>query len=240
MEADVDVTEWTMGLQRISPEGAVLDTLAIPEADFEAPTVEARTDNSVSINSVPFTPDEHWSYHPGGYFVHGVGDEYSFSLLRHTDPLRVERVWEPVSVTPGEKEQRRARITANFRNMVPDWRWDGPAIPDVKPAFQRIYTGRTGRIWVLVHTPGVEGDDPDYDPTDPDAVEQRWSEPVAFDVFEDDGTYLGRVRAPDGLSPWPTPVFDGDTVLAVVRDEFDVPRVVRFRVVLPGEESTTE
>ena len=59
----------------------------------------------------------------------------------------------------------------------------------------------------------------------------RWREPVAFDLFESDGTYLGRVRAPQGFSIWPTPVSDRDQVWAVVRDELDVQYVVRFRAV---------
>lgn len=240
MEAEADVTEWSMGLQLIAPDGTVVDTLPVPVVDWETPTVEARTENSVSMNTVPFAPDDHWSFHPDGYFVHGISDGYSLTLLRETDPLRIERVVEAVPVTAGEKEEREARIAANFRNMVPGWRWDGPAIPDVKPAYRRIYTGAQGRIWVMVHVPGVESDDPDYDPTDPDDVENRWSEPVAFDVFEDDGTYLGRVDAPQGFSPWPTPVFDGDRVVAVVRDEFEVPRVIRFRVVPPAESSETD
>jgi len=56
---------------------------------------------------------------------------------------------------------------------------------------------------------------------------------VAFDVFETDGTYLGRVRAPLEFSSSPTPIFDGDRVWAVTRDQLDVPRVVRFRVERP-------
>ena len=58
----------------------------------------------------------------------------------------------------------------------------------------------------------------------------RWREPVAFDVFESDGSYLGRVRTPLEFSSSPTPVFDGDFVWAVTRDELGVQRVVRFRI----------
>jgi len=87
-----------------------------------------------------------------------------------------------------------------------------------------------------VPRPGVEGADPDYDPKDPDAIPDRWTEPMAFDVFEEDGTYLGQVDAPEGFSPYPTPVFDGDQVWAVVRDELGVQRVVRFHVQRGEEE----
>ena len=57
-----------------------------------------------------------------------------------------------------------------------------------------------------------------------------WVEPVAFDVFEPDGRYLGMVRAPEGFSTRPTPVFRGDTVWAVVHGELDIPLVKRFAV----------
>ncbi|MGD2152629.1 MAG: hypothetical protein PVG79_05125, partial [Gemmatimonadales bacterium] len=60
--------------------------------------------------------------------------------------------------------------------------------------------------------------------------ERTWREPVAFDVFEPNGRYLGMVRAPRGFSTYPTPVIRGDTVWAVVRDELDVPYITRSHI----------
>jgi len=58
-----------------------------------------------------------------------------------------------------------------------------------------------------------------------------YREPVRFDVFEATGEYLGRVLAPDGFAGrWPKPVFRGDTVWAIMRDEYDVQRLHRFRL----------
>ncbi len=45
-----------------------------------------------------------------------------------------------------------------------------------------------------------------------------------------DGRCLGQVRAPEGFSQRPASVFRGDSVRAVVRDEFDVEYLVRFRI----------
>jgi hypothetical protein len=233
-DARADIREWRTGLMRVSPEGAIVDTLLVPDADYQEPRIEARVgdaDNqSVSINNVPFAPSETWTYHPHGFFVHGVSTSYRVSLLRTGAPLRIERLADPVPVAAGERAEAEEQATRNMRDMDPNWRWNGPAIPDAKPPFQGMWAGRDGRVWLRVPRAGVERDDPDYDPADPDAVEDRWSEPVAFDVFEADGTYLGEVSAPEGFSIYPTPIFDGDLVWAVTRDELDVQRIVRFRV----------
>ncbi len=225
-----DVRDWVMGLARISPTGEPGDTLVPPDANYEAPSLEARTENSVSRNSVPFSATEEWVLHPDGYFVHGVTNDYRFTLYNPAGPLRVERVVEAPPVAGGEKSEAEAQITRNMRSTQEGWRWNGPPIPDRKPAYRDLYVGRDGRIWVLASVPGVHGEDPDYDPSDPDAVPDEWSEPVVFDVFEDDGTYLGRVAAPDGFRRYPTPIFDGDQVWATTEDDLGVIRVARFRI----------
>jgi hypothetical protein len=222
-----DIRDWRMGLVRIAPDGTPLDTLAIPRATFAAPSLEARREGSTSRNTVPFSPTESWTLHPDGYFVHGLSTDYRFTLLRPGSPLRIERVTSRVPVTAGERDEESARVTRNMRRVDPNWRWNGPAIPDSKPPFRGLQVGRDGRIWVMVSQPGIEEDDPAFDPTDPEALEDRWKEPLAFDVFEPDGQYLGRVHAPTGLGQL---VFDGDLVWGVSRDDLGVQRIVRFRV----------
>lgn len=238
MDRDVDVSEWRMGLQRVAPDGSIADTLEAPDAGWDAPRIEARMESeggtSVSMNGVPFAPDEQVAYHPDGFFIHGISTRYAFTLLRPGNWLRIERASEPARVMPGEKDEAEASATRNMRFTDPNWRWNGPAIPDVKPYFEQILPAEDGRIWVVVELPGVEGDDPDYDPTDPDAVEQRWSAPNAFDIFEIDGTYVGRVPAPEEMRLYPRPVIRGDYVWAVTRDELDVQRIVRYRLEPPG------
>jgi hypothetical protein len=57
---------------------------------------------------------------------------------------------------------------------------------------------------------------------------------VAFDVFDPDGRFLGHVRTPDEFRASPDPIFRGDFVWAVTRDESDVITVVRFRITFPS------
>lgn len=241
LDPEADIREWRNGLVQIRPDGTPADTLEPPDVGYEAPTIEARMESgdnvSVARNSVPFSPDEEWAFHPGGYFVHGVSTSYAFTLGKPDGPLRIEREYAPVRVQAAEKEAREWAATRNMRGMKPDWRWNGPPIPDEKPAFQNLYVGRDGRIWVQVSQEGFEEENPDYDPREDGSRPTRWSEPVAFDVFGEDGTYFGRVHTPEGFSTYPTPVFDTENVWAVTRDDLGVQRLVRFRVVLSGAET---
>ena len=236
LDTDADVSEWTFGMVRIGPDGVPGDTLMPPDIGYEAPTLEAREqdgdNNSVSISSVPFSPSEDWTIHPAGYFVHGLSTEYRFTVLRPDQPIRVERTYEAAPVTRGERAEEEAHMTRDMRFTQPSWRWNGPAIPDLKPPFSDLYAGRDGRIWVQVHQTAVDVGDPLYDPRDPDALEDRWHEPVTFDVFESDGTYAGRVFTPMGFRTSPSPIFGETHVWATTRDDFGVQRVVRFRIEL--------
>jgi len=240
LDPEADVSEWRTGLAQYRLNGTLGDTLVVPEAEWEEPFLEGRSENSVSRNSVPFTAGEDYALHPDGDFMHGIGDDYSFTLLRDPAengqlPLRIERSWDPVPVASGEADEARERATANMRRSFPGWRWNGPGIPDAKPAFRNLLVGRDGRIWVQVSLPGHRVEDLDHDPTDPTSVPDSWDEGTAFDVFEPDGRYLGHVRAPGGFSPYPTPRFDGERVWAVVRDDLGVQRLVRFRLEPAGE-----
>lgn len=230
VDPEADVRDWRMGLVRMNSEGQPGDTLLVPDAGYDAPSLEARRDGGVSRTGVPYSPSEEWTVHPGGFFVHGVSTEYAVDLLRPGAPLRIRRTRQAVPVTAGERGSAELRAIRNMRSTVPDWRWNGPSIPREKPPFRDLATGRDGRIWVQVTMPGQEVENPDFDPRDESSSPTRWVEPVVFDVFEEDGTYLGEVWAPEGFRSYPVPVFGTDHVWATTQDEMGVIRVVRFRI----------
>ena len=118
-----------------------------------------------------------------------------------------------------------------MRERDPDWTWDGPPIPKHKPFFRALLAGRDGRIWVRVPTEAYPVENEDHDPEDPTSVPVSWRAPLRYDVFEPDGTYLGVVAPPDDVT-FSNPVFDGDYVWGVTRDELGVQRVVRYRIVV--------
>ena len=227
--------EWRYALARYSPDGAHADSVLAPEWDWQPPRVTASKENSSSSSNVPFSPTVSWTFSPLGYFAGGVATEYRVDLFRPGQPvLRIERGHQPVPVGAGEKAEAEERVTRNMRSNYPGWRWNGPPIPEFKPPFRSVFAGDDGRIWVQLSQPSIEV------MSEAEALEEerrtenrpaRFREGVAFDVFEPDGRYLGFVRAPDGLSTSPEPVFRGDSIWAVVRDELDVQHIVRFRIV---------
>jgi len=243
LDPEADVRDWEVGLAQVLPDGSPGDTLRQPDTGYEPPRIEAREETedggvNASINSIPFTPDEITALTRFGYWIHGISRDYSFTLLKPEGPVRIEKTYDPVPVTPGEKAEEEAFAIRSMRYTDPNWRWEGPPIPDEKPPYRALFGGEDGSIWVLVSRPGIRREDPAYDPADPDAIPDEWIEPPFFDVFDADGRYLGAVRAPPGFNPrWPQPLFTKAWVLATVRDDFDVQRVVRFRVQLPGGRS---
>lgn len=235
LDTEADVSDWRSGLVQILPDGTPGDTLERPETGFEESRIEARfTDDdggtSASITTVPFAPAEYADITPRGYFFHGISTDYVFTLLKPEGALKIEKAWEPVPVTRGEKAEEEAFAIRDMRQTDPGWIWEGDPIADVKPPYSGIYAGEDGTIWVRVSTKAVKRTDPDYDPDEPGAIADEWHEPWLFDVFDEQGRYLGAVRAPDGFSSRPHPIFTRDWVLGTLRDEYDVESIVRFRV----------
>ncbi|MFO7894943.1 MAG: hypothetical protein R6U63_14605 [Longimicrobiales bacterium] len=217
------------GLQPFAADGITLDSLLAPTWEYEEAAISLRTEQMAMTNSVPFSPQPHWTFSPHGYFVGGLSSDYAIDLFRpDSTVLRIRRDTEPVPVAAAEKDAVRMSRIRNFQQVAPDWQWNGPSISDTKPFFQDIAAGRDGRIWVRLHQPGYLAEE--ADPQDPRSVD-RWAEPTVWDVFEPDGTYLGQVHASEGFSTHPEPVFGAGHVWAVTTDELDVEYVTRFRIV---------
>jgi len=214
----------------LGPDGTHLDTLPEPTTDYEPVVVKAETESASVTSAVPFTPRFFWAVHPSGHFLTGLSSAYRVDLARDDGVLRIERAYDPVPVSDGERAYRRESKVRMIRWSVPDWTWDGPAVPDRKPVFNELLTGRDGRIWVRLLTKGQRVENEDHNPENPFSEPVTWRESTRYDVFESDGTYLGVVVPPAEFSPHPHPVFHGDHVWAVARDELGVERVVRYRI----------
>jgi hypothetical protein len=227
-----EVTDWQFGLVRYGADGVPGDTLAAPTWEYKTPSLMATySGGGGTLKSLPFAPRGVWTFSPLGYVIGGIPTRYSFDLfLAPSGVLRIERTdWRPVPVAPAERTEHERIVTNMMRRIDPAWRWSGPGIPDTKPPYTGLVVGESGRIWVLLHQEAQQNE-PDLKDTDEAGASPQltWIEPVAFDVFEPDGRYLGMVRAPKGFSTRPSPVMRGDTVWAVVHGALDVPFVSRF------------
>lgn len=228
--------EWEFILIGISPDGGVTDTVAAPTFAFTPAQLKATGEHGgMSVRRVPFTPEAVWDFSPLGYMVGGVTGTYAITLFRTAQPvLRVERDREPVPVRSEEGSERRERITRDLQRQYGAWRWNGPDVPATKPPWRDLFVDDDGRIWVIPSMPGREV----ISAADARSMEARTGEPVlrfaeppAFDVFADDGRFLGAVAPPAGLRTEPHPLVRGDRMWAVVEDAVGAPVVIRYRIV---------
>lgn len=225
LEAPPD--EWERGLIIRDPSGTSRDTVALPTWDYELPMLVA----DGNTQRVPFAAWPVWSVSPLGYVVAGLPTRYRLNLYVAPDRvLCIEREnWDPVPVLPEEREEQHRLITAGMRQIEPGWSWEGPPIPAAKAPYHDLFIGARGRIWLQLHQRAHKVETDEGAPAAQEASE-TWVEPVAFDVFRPDGSYLGFVKAPQGMRLYPRPVARGDTVWAVVEGDLEVQRIMRLIV----------
>ncbi len=223
----------------MGPDGTHIDTLPEPSSPFERPMLTAATSDEGGSGSrsapAPFSPRFQWTITPSGNFLTSLPSEYRIDLARDDGVLRIERTTDPAPIHDDERAFRRESVVRTMRNADPNWSWTGPPIPEHKPFFRGLLAGRDGRIWVRPVTEGSPIENENHDPENPVSTPVVWREPLRYDVFEPEGTYLGVVIPPDGFSPYPNPVFNGNHVWAVTRDELGMERVVRYRIVVGDE-----
>lgn len=206
----------------LGPQGEQLETFATPAAEFAPAVLEARrTQGPISSSTsrvVPFSPTVSWAVHPTGAALVGISTEYRIEVRLGDRVRRIERSYDPVPVSPAERDYYREFIERNLRNFQSDWTWEGPPIPETKPPFTALYPAHDGRIWVELSM-------------EPHSGSELWlGEKRRYDVFEFDGTWLGAVDAPVELAQHPPAVFGADYVWAVTRDDLRIERVVRYRI----------
>lgn len=166
-----------------------------------------------------FEADWSWDAAGSGVIV-TPGSRYE--LRRHdgggTLVRRVRLEAEPVRVT--EELERRAvdRFYERFAGedvspaILRDIR-DRLEVAPTLPAVQGVRVSESdGRVWVEVPTPERSGE---------------LEEPGGWDVFEPDGTYLGRITPPEGFR---LEGVRGDTLYGVERDALGVTRARLYRV----------
>jgi hypothetical protein len=195
------------GYIRFDSKGNVVDTLIPPEWPGE-------TGRSL------YHPAPRMTIHRYGYMVTGFSSNYSFDLRRRGGRvLRIERAEKTrVAISAGEKE--------DWANPQRIRGWE--AYPDFKPAYTSFKGSDEGRVWVRVPVPSVERKEPQDTTLPPRQRPLRWYEPYeAWDAFDADGTYLGRVALPPDAKAF---FMRGEHIWGTMTDSSGAIYVVRWRV----------
>lgn len=222
-----------MGLVRLDSAGAFADSLEPP--DIAVPRevyVASKTTKGGTSRSA--TNSEHagqylWAWHPQGHFVVGNGVTYEIIVARPAGkPVSMRRESTPIAITPEQRDEDEQRILWQMRSVDPSWTWQGPALPRTKAPLLQLTVTRDGRIWARVAAPSEPIPEDELTPQRKDGPPvRRFRAPQAWEVYEADGRFVGRVDFP------PRTVLvqaEGDRVWAIGRDENDLPAILRLRL----------
>lgn len=187
-----------------------VDTLRLPRA-AEEDQITFRRDGMMVMSAVePFAPRPAWAPRPDGGIVIGEGAEYRLHRLGFDGDttMTVELQRDPVQVSEAERDSAMAawaEMAEETRGATPDRQ---PRVRETKPAHGALFVDDRDRIWVH---PNRAGGGP------------------AWDVFGEDGRFLGQVAVP--VPPgFVTPSVRDDR-LALVTQVDGYPTVVVYRIV---------
>ena len=242
--------EFRFGMIARSPTGPTGESIPLPLRFGDQPFVpvdtrmlelaamEARAQGlSFNVNLIPFAAQQVWALDRDGTLFVGAGARYRFEA-RHLDgsELHIARSVEPVAVAADEARWLRARLTAFWRQLVPDFVWTGTEIPATKRFYMGIIPDQGGRTWVVRELAGERLNDCEPDPDDFDGYVARpcWRQPYALDGFSVDGRFLGTIKLPAELRVDVEPDIRDDMMIAVAEDQAGAIMVKRYRLILPG------
>lgn len=195
-------------LLRVDPASGKVQRVDLPSF---TPAQFSASNGPVSVSApVPFSPELAWTLDAEGRVWSGVTDRYRLRLHDPAgDTLRVvERAAAPVEVASSERDSVPGRLKW-FTDQ--GGRIDLSRVPRHKPAFVSIRTDDRGWLWVRPSLPASERN-------------------AAFDVFDPEGRYQGRLPLPIQHEDAMPLVIRGDRIYAVVLNDDGVPQVVRFRI----------
>jgi|GEM_PF-354977 len=187
-----------------------------------------------------FSPEPVWTVLSDGRVVTGTNNEYSLALrpageTASGDAGRTTIVRRSVDPTP-VTERHQADMRGIFRRSIEE---SGQPIPPevveqllsgmefapTWPVLAAVLAGPDGTLWVQRVDAG------ELDDLTLEALQSGQFGSRQWDVFAADGTYLGAVRAPEGIAPLR---FVGDYLYAIHSDDLGIQRVVRLRLIRPA------
>jgi hypothetical protein len=219
----VNVRQVTAGLVtgdtkfRLIDDAGRADTIDAPSCPGRTPPPEPnrfefRNSGGAMFMSIPFLPRGQIVYTQGGTAWCTASAEYSLWAGPVGQPVRevVKLDVAPPPVTTAERQKELDRIDSLKKAFGSMPVGDVSLIPRTKPVIDRIHGDPLGRVWVRMSS----------------ATEATPS----FDVFDANGRAAARVASRGKVDPvltWIT----GSHVYTVLKNDDDVPTVVRYRIV---------
>lgn len=218
---------------RVSPDGTVLDTVPYPELpEVGSLSIAIRqTTPSGGVAqmgvAVPYQAISTLAWNPTGGFAVARTDVYRIEILEPVGgdgvPLTpvadvVTRDTPPVPVPQAEREAISRHIDEAVSRIMEDMGVsDRPTIPpvaDYKPPIKGFRFTDDGVLLVDVSMPSR-------------LLDGEWTEATAYDVFDEDRRYVGRMVLPDSFT---IVGMRGDLIWGVSRGEYDVESIRAYRI----------
>ena len=212
---------WQQAILRYATDGTIKDTLATPTYGPDPARLTIVTGAARASYSIAYLPEPTWTFTSKGVFVGGLPSRYSIVLSDGARTTRIDRNAARVPVSAEERDALKRQTEQTIRSANdPNFKWNGPDIPAVKPFYKELRVDGEDRIWVKLHAPSIR------DPGAEGRVIYR--EPVIYDLISSAGRYLGQFRFPDSFV---LHYVRGNQVWGTERGDFDVPYVTRYRIV---------
>jgi hypothetical protein len=215
----------------LNKDGSLLESRKPPPTRGLKVVSKRESPRAVSAMPIPYAPEGQWLWSPLGHFaVAPQTDRYSIDLLPVGKPaLRITRSVITVPIPKGERDELMT-VTQQRLDSWPGQQTQPLAIPEVKPAVKSMMFDADGRLLVSVATPSERYEPSEERSRDGKVIPQvRWRSPEHYDVFEPDGKYVGQFAVPHAVRR--LTFVRGDQVWAIVRDEFDVDYLKKYRIV---------
>lgn len=211
--------------------GDLIETIPLPSDEPESPRFVLSTRQG---NLPNFTMQTLTALSRRGHLLVGHTGRYEVEVRDGGGTLLLfEHPWEPVPIRAEEKELWEARL-ASIATWARDQGTtvDFAPVPDFKPAFFELVAGKDATIWVRRYGEAFHRERPDHPPESRNPPFTWWEYP-AWDVFDEQGSFLGSIELPYDTS---IREFHGDYIWCVQPDADEEDVAVRFRIEKGGGE----
>jgi len=169
-----------------------------------------------------------WTISKDGFLVAGCSAKYEFDVFqRNGKVMRIGRTYLAIRRPNAEREQIITKFTTLMRAEIPSWAWSGPSVPANMPSYSAIFSALDGRFWIVTPRASVWVTNADG--------QGEWKSRWGFDLFANDGAYLGPVTIPIDLKLTVAPAILGDTLWGATETETGATSLTKFILKIPNK-----